>query len=81
MPGNFILRTEGGAVADSSEKLSQALNDWLTTFGPNMFKSCANCKHMVDNGPTFCTLWQQTPPVATVVAGCPSHEDKEEIPF
>lgn len=76
---------ESGLTADEcSAALGEALNNWFTKFGPvPIFKSCANCTHMVNDGssPAYCGLYKMTPPVATIVVGCPSHVDAEEIPF
>lgn len=77
----FKIR-EGAGSAPASASLSQLLNDWLTNFGPSdIYRTCGNCKHMRQEGPAFCGLYQMTPPVGVVIAGCPSHEDVEEIPF
>jgi hypothetical protein len=76
------VRTDEGADP-SNRMLSKALQNWLTTYGPNgIFKTCGNCRHMAKAGaPTFCNLYQITPPVEVVIHGCPSHEDEDEIPF
>lgn len=77
----FRIR-EGAGSAPASTALSQLLNAWLTDFGPSdIYRTCGNCKHMAQEGPASCTLYQMTPPVAVILSGCPSHEDIEEIPF
>ena len=80
---NYQLRTEGMATANSNMALSKALNDWFTEYGPTaIFKSCANCKHMDPNvAPPLCQKFGATPPASIIVAGCPAHEDAEDIPF
>lgn len=78
----YALRTDGGSLEDASNQLADALNNWLITYGPPViFKTCQSCKHMVETGPAYCALWQVTPPVEVIIAACPSHQDKEEIPF
>ena len=78
----YQLRTEGGSLADASNQLAEALNTWLTTYGPPViFKTCVSCKHMAEEGPAYCSLWNVTPPASVVIGACPSHQDKEEIPF
>ena len=81
MSSKFVIR-EGAGSAPASAELSLLLNTWLTNFGPSdIFRTCQNCKHMNQEGPTFCRMYNMTPPVAVVIAGCPSHVDVEEIPF
>jgi len=84
-PSNHQFRTrdDGDTVAASNQHLGRALNDWLSTQGPSaIFKTCENCKHMTEgNEAAFCKLYQMTPPARVIIAGCPSHDDKEEIPF
>lgn len=78
------IRQTGQTADEASNALSVALNNWFTEFGPvPIFKSCANCAHMVNDNqtPTYCNKYNMTPPVAVVVAGCPAHVDSEEIPF
>ena len=78
---NFKVRTGEGSIP-ASRDLSVALNQWFEKHGPGgIFTTCENCKHMTTSGPAFCGLYQMTPPAAVIVAGCPSHEDIEEIPF
>lgn len=78
------IRKSGQTADEASNALSTALNKWFTEFGPvPIFKSCANCTHMINDGvtPVHCNLYSMIPPVAVVVTGCPSHVDAEEIPF
>lgn len=76
------LRIDTVSVDEAGNALANMLNNWLTQSGPvTLFKSCANCKHMREEGPAFCNLWNVTPPVEVIVKACPSHEDNEEIPF
>ncbi len=78
----YQLRTSGGSLEDSGNELSRLLNTWLTTYGPpTIFKTCQSCKHMSEEGPAYCDLWKVTPPATVIIAACPSHQDKEEIPF
>lgn len=78
----YQLRTDGGSLADAGNALSESLNKWMTDFGPSvLFKTCENCKHMSEQGPAFCSLWNVTPPASVILSACPSHQDKEEIPF
>ncbi len=80
-PKPYQLR-EGGASDDASIALSVALNNWFTSYGPSViFKTCENCKFMAENGPAYCSLWNVTPPASVICSGCPSHQDKQEIPF
>lgn len=71
------------AVRDSNNRLSSLINEWLTAAGPNaLFKTCANCTHMDPNAsPPRCNKFNATPPASVIVAGCPAHEDAEDIPF
>lgn len=66
---------------DASFALSKALNGWLEEFGGEIVQNCASCKHMTKSGPAICTKFNATPPVATIVAGCPEYADELEIPF
>ena len=80
-PKTFDVRGGPGSE-DASRDLSQALVDWMQKHGPSpLFKSCGNCVSMRKEGPAFCQLYQQTPPVDVILAGCPSHNDEAEIPF
>jgi hypothetical protein len=63
----FQMRTGTQAVEETGNALAQALNKWLTESGPS--------------NPALCALYNTTPPAAVIVAGCPSHDDKEKIPF
>jgi len=66
----------------SNHALSELLNTWLTNHGPSaIFRTCDSCKFMSQEGPTFCQLYNMTPPVKVVLSGCPSHQDNSEIPF
>lgn len=66
----------------SSAALGELLNEWLTKWGPSeIYRTCENCKFMSEQGPAFCGLYQMTPPASVIVAGCPSHDDKQDIPF
>lgn len=77
----YRVRTGLGSE-DASNALGQALNQWLQNYGPSeIYKTCENCRHMTEQGPAFCALYQVTPPVAVIIAGCPSHDDKEDVPF
>lgn len=83
MANTYHLRDESSedAVA-SNEMLSGLINEWLTSGGPSaIFRTCENCEHMQQEGPAFCKLYQMTPPVAVIIAGCPSHADCNQIPF
>lgn len=81
MSSKFRVRIGEGSIA-ASRALSTLLNKWFTDYGPSaVYVTCENCKHMSEQGPAFCALYNMTPPAAVIVAGCPSHEDKEEIPF
>lgn len=78
---DFKVR-QGPGADHASYALGEALNKWFSAYGPgSIFANCENCKHMAEQGPAFCTLYKTTPPVAVIMAGCPSHEDKEDIPF
>jgi hypothetical protein len=79
----YRLRVGTQAVDDASNALANALNDWLTGFGPTIiYKTCENCKFMSEgNAPAHCSLYNIVPPARVILAGCPSHQDKEEIPF
>lgn len=78
----YQLRTDGGTLADASNQLAKSLNDWFVAYGPSViFKTCENCVFMSEDGPAHCSLWNVTPPAHVIVSGCPSHKDKEEIPF
>ena len=79
----FQMRTGTQAVEETGNALAQALNKWLTESGPsNLYKTCDNCRHMSESpNPALCALYNTTPPAAVIVAGCPSHDDKEKIPF
>ncbi len=82
MTTQYRLRTETEIINQASGDLAGSLNNWFTRWGPStIFKNCDNCKHMVENGPAFCALYQMTPPASVIVSGCPQHDDKEEIPF
>lgn len=73
---------QGGTADDAGNALSVALNTWFETYGPSaIFRTCENCKHMTEEGPAFCQLYNMTPPAHVIVAACPSHQDKQEIPF
>ena len=75
------VRNGPGSEA-SSYDLSGLLNKWLRTHGPSeIFQTCENCRHMSEQGPAFCALYQMTPPASVIVGGCPSHDDKHEVPF
>ena len=81
MSSKFRVRAGEGSHA-ASHALSALLNQWFSNYGPSdVYVTCGNCKHMTEQGPAFCSLYNMTPPVSVIVAGCPSHEDKEEIPF
>jgi len=70
------------SARESNAALSNALNVWLTSHGPNaIFRTCMSCTNMVQDGPAFCRLYNVTPPVAVILAGCDKHNDGEEIPF
>ena len=79
----FRTRDVGAETMDSNQALGNALNTWLTQYGPSaIFKTRENCKFMSEgNAPAYCSLYNMTPPARVIVAGCPSHQDKEEIPF
>lgn len=79
----YELRKNGIFEADAaSQALGEALNRWLTDFGPSpIFRTCQSCKHMQTGGPAFCNKYKMTPPVEVILAGCPAHEDQSEIPF
>lgn len=79
----YRMRTDTQSVEESGQALAEALNAWLTGYGPSaIYKNCENCVHMAEgNVPAFCSKYQMTPPASVIVAGCPAHQDKEEIPF
>lgn len=69
-------------VDDTGAALATALNKWFTESGPSaIYRNCDNCRHMVENAPAHCSLFNATPPAAVIVVGCPQHDDKESIPF
>lgn len=77
----YAVRKGPGSEA-ASHALGEALNQWFTKWGPSeIFRTCENCKFMSEQGPAHCSLYNLTPPAAIIVAGCPSHDDKMEIPF
>lgn len=82
MSSKFETRKGPGADG-ANQQLSELLNTWLTTQGPSpIFRTCASCRHMSAGGaPAFCNRYGMTPPVDVILAGCPSHEDSEDIPF
>ena len=81
MSSKFRVR-EGDGSRPASHALSILLNQWFGAYGPSdVYVTCENCKHMTEAGPAFCQLYNMTPPAAVIIAGCPSHQDKEEIPF
>lgn len=78
----FQMRVGVPSVNEAGNSLAIALDKWLTDYGPStLYKNCDNCRHMNEDGPAHCSLWKLTPPASVIVSGCPSHEDKEEIPF
>ncbi|QJD54361.1 hypothetical protein [Aminobacter phage Erebus] len=73
-----VTQTTQKANAD----LGELFNKWFKAHGPDaIFRTCNTCKHMPQNAPAHCALYQMTPPASVIIAGCPSHEDAEEIPF
>lgn len=78
----FKLRINTLSVQEAGNSLANALNKWMTDYGPSiMYRNCDNCRHMNEDGPAHCSLWKLTPPASVIVSGCPSHDDKEDIPF
>lgn len=76
------MRIGTETVDATGHALSVALNKWFTESGPSaIYRNCDNCRHMVEDGPAMCTLFNATPPASVIVVGCPSHDDKEQIPF
>lgn len=76
------MRTGTVTVDEAGNALADALNTWLTSYGPStIFKNCDNCRHMTENGPAFCSKYGMVPPASVIVVGCPAHDDKEDIPF
>jgi hypothetical protein len=75
-----VRKGPGGDAA--SHALGDALNRWFSDYGPaDIYQNCGNCLHMNREGPAFCKLYNTTPPVDVILAGCPSHQDDDEIPF
>lgn len=78
----FRMRTGTITVEEAGNALAEALNSWLTRYGPSsIYKNCDNCRFMNENGPAFCNRYGMTPPASVIVSGCFDHDDKEEIPF
>lgn len=79
----FELRKNGVYEADAASiALGEALNRWLTDFGPApIFRTCQTCKFMQRGGPAFCNKYNATPPVETILAGCAAYVDQGDIPF
>ena len=77
------LRTDTNTINEASNDLANVLNDWFTKWGPStIFKTCENCRHMTEGDtPAFCGRYNMVPPARVMTVGCPSHDDKEEIPF
>lgn len=77
------MRTGTKTVEDTGNALAESLNKWLTDYGPSsIYKNCDNCRHMSEApNPAFCSKYGMTPPASVIVIGCPSHDDKEDIPF
>jgi hypothetical protein len=76
------VRAGVGSNASSAD-LSKLLVSWLEAHGAvGILRTCASCHHMtIGNEPAFCTKFNVTPPANIIVAGCPEHSDREEIPF
>lgn len=73
-----------GPAADAAgNDLAALLNSWLEKHGAvGIMKTCASCHYMEPfPDPAFCHKWHMTPPAGVIVQACPSHTDKEEIPF
>jgi hypothetical protein len=73
-----------GPAADVvGRDLARLLNEWLETHGAvGIMKTCASCHFMTPREePAFCTKYNLTPPAFVIVQGCPTHTDKEEVPF
>lgn len=76
------MRTNTVTVEEAGNALANALNEWLTGYGPSaIFKNCDNCRHMSEDGPAHCSKFNATPPAAVIVVGCDDHDDKEDVPF
>lgn len=76
------LRVNTVTVDNASQALADSLNRWFEGYGPNaIFKSCANCRHMSEEGPAFCSKFKATPPASVIIVGCPEHDDNEDVPF
>lgn len=62
--------------------LATSMMEVFVAFGPSaIFRNCDNCRHMAENGPAVCSLYQMTPPANVIVVGCDKHDDKEDVPF
>ena len=76
------MRTGTETVDVAGNALAEALNNWLTGFGPSaIYKNCDNCRHMAEQGAPVCSKFNATPPASVIVVGCDEHDDKEDIPF
>lgn len=78
------FKVREGLGADLANRdLSNLLNTWLRNHGPNpIFRTCASCRNMAQApNAAFCSLFNATPPVDVILAGCPSYVDNCEIPF
>jgi hypothetical protein len=82
MNSNYKTR-KGIGAEQANQQLGELLNTWLTTQGPSpIFQTCASCDHMAGiNQAAFCNLYKLVPPVETILQGCESHKDNEDIPF
>ncbi len=68
---------------EASRALALALNTWLEEYGASaIFKTCENCHYMTPfPEPAHCMKYNMVPPAGIITRGCPSHTDREEIPF
>lgn len=76
------VRTGPGSEAANHE-LGNLLNQWLENSGPNgLFRTCASCRRMARTpAPAFCHLYNVTPPIDVLLAGCDRHSDEMEPPL
>lgn len=83
MQPNYRMRIDTNSVQDSGNELANALNNWLTKWGPDvLYKTCASCKYMSEgDASAYCKKFNMTPPARIILSGCSEHDDKEAIPF
>lgn len=71
------LRTD--AYYDVQTALNNALETTCKQNG--LLRSCLNCHHFIEAKEGCKLANMQRPPARVIAYGCPSWEDKDEIPF